>query len=55
MKRKPLKPLIRGGGYLPSDDYTPLVYPGGKTTLDAKDDPPEDANEEQDTKTTTGE
>lgn len=54
MKRKPLKPLIRGGGYLPSDNYTPLVYSGGKTTLDAKGNTPEDANEEQDAKTTTG-
>lgn len=34
MKDKPLKPLVRDGGFLPSDRYTPLVYPGGKTTLD---------------------
>lgn len=34
MKDKPLKPLVHGGSFLPSDRYTPLVYPGGKTTLD---------------------
>ena len=33
MSKKPLKPLIQGGGFLPSDDSTPLVYPGGRTTL----------------------
>lgn len=32
MSKKPLKPLIRGGGFLPSDNWTPLVYPGGRTT-----------------------
>lgn len=34
MKNKPLKPLVRGGSFLPTDSYTPLVYPGGKTTQD---------------------
>lgn len=29
--KKPLKPLIRDGGFLPSDNWTPLVYPGGST------------------------
>lgn len=32
MSNKPLKPLVRGGGCLPSDNWTPLVYPGGSTT-----------------------
>ena len=32
MSNKPLKPLVRGGGVIPSDNWTPLVYPGGKTT-----------------------
>ena len=32
--KKPLMPLIRGGGFLPSDNWTPLVYPGGRTTHD---------------------
>ena len=27
----PLKPLVRGGGYYPSDKGIPLVYPGGFT------------------------
>lgn len=34
MSNKPLKPLVRGGGFLPSDNWTPLVYPGGGTTHD---------------------
>lgn len=33
MSNKPLKPLVRGGGFLPSDNWTPLVYPGGRTTF----------------------
>lgn len=32
MSKKPLKPLIQGGGFFPSDNWTPLVYPGGRTT-----------------------
>lgn len=32
MSNKPLKPLVRGGGFIPSDNWTPLVYPGGRTT-----------------------
>ena len=37
---KPLKPLVRGGGYYPSNRMTPLVYPGGYTTVveDGEDD-----------------
>lgn len=34
MKKKPLTPLVKNGGYIASKDYTPLVYPGGKTTQD---------------------
>lgn len=30
---RPLKPFIRGGGYYPSNRFTPLVYPGGYTTI----------------------
>ena len=33
---RPLKPLIRGGGYYPSNRWTPLVYPGGYTTMQVK-------------------
>ncbi len=33
---KPLKPLVRGSGYYPSDKGIPLVYPGGFTTSDEK-------------------
>lgn len=29
---RPLKPLVRGGGYYPSNKWTPLVYRGGYTT-----------------------
>jgi len=29
---RPMKPLVRGGGYYPSSRWTPLVYPGGYTT-----------------------
>ena len=38
---KPLKPFVRSGGYYPSAKYTPLVYPGGYTTLNAKNGKPE--------------
>ena len=30
---RPLKPLIRGGSYYPSNNWIPLVYPGGYTTM----------------------
>lgn len=33
MARKPLRPLIRGGGFYPSRKWTPLVYNGGYTTM----------------------
>lgn len=33
---KPLKPLVRGGGSLPSKKRIPLVYPGGYTTLNER-------------------
>ena len=29
---RPMKPLVRGCGYYPSNRLTPLVYPGGYTT-----------------------
>lgn len=35
---RPLKPLVRGGGYYPSRKWTPLVYPGGYTTMDGGSD-----------------
>ena len=31
---RPLKPLVRDGGYYPSKQWTPLVYNGGYTTMD---------------------
>ena len=34
---KPLKPFIRGGGFYPSRKWTPLVYPGGRTTMSDED------------------
>lgn len=30
---RPLKPLVRGGGYYPSSKWTPLVYTGGRTAM----------------------
>lgn len=36
---RPLKPLVRGGGYYPSRRLTPLVYPGGYTTANGGDQP----------------
>ena len=30
--KKPLTPLVKKGSYIASKHYTPLVYPGGKTT-----------------------
>ena len=41
MARKPLRPLIRSGGYYPSKKWTPLVYPGGYTTMDGGGEQPE--------------
>ena len=35
---RPLKPLVRGGGYYPSNKWTPLVYKGGYTTMDGGKD-----------------
>lgn len=35
---RPLKPLVRGGGYYPSNKWTPLVYNGGYTTMDGGSD-----------------
>lgn len=29
---RPMKPLVKSGGYYPSNRWTPLVYPGGYTT-----------------------
>ena len=29
---RPMKPLVRGGGFYSSKRLTPLVYPGGYTT-----------------------
>lgn len=37
---RPLKPLVRGGGYYPSRKWTPLVYNGGYTTKPAEETPP---------------
>lgn len=37
---RPLKPLVRGGGYYPSRKWTPLVYNGGYTTMDGGGEPP---------------
>lgn len=34
---RPLKPLVRGGGFYPSNKWTPLVYQGGKTTKQTED------------------
>lgn len=36
---RPLKPFIRGGGYFPSKRWTPLVYPGGYTTMNGGEQP----------------
>lgn len=42
---KPLKPFVRGGGYYPSNRYTPLVYNGGYTTQNGEEDLPKDYTE----------
>lgn len=39
MARKPLRPLIRSGGYYPSRKWTPLVYAGGYTTANGGGEP----------------
>ena len=36
---RPLKPFIRGGGYYPSNKWTPLVYNGGYTTMNGGEEP----------------
>lgn len=36
---RPLKPFVRGGGYYPSNRWTPLVYPGGYTTANGGGQP----------------
>lgn len=42
---KPLKPLIRGGGgFYPSNKWTPLVYNGGYTTADGGEEPSDPLN-----------
>ncbi len=40
---RPLKPLVRGGGYYPSRLWTPLVYPGGYTTANGGGQPEPEA------------
>ena len=47
MNKKPLKPYIRGGGFLPSDRWPPLVYPGGRTTPDKGNNAGEIVSENQ--------
>lgn len=39
MARKPLRPLIRIGGFYPSRKWTPLVYAGGYTTANGGGEP----------------
>ena len=39
MARKPLRPLIRSGGFYPSRKWTPLVYAGGYTTANGGNPP----------------
>lgn len=50
MSNKPLKPLIRGGGCLPSDNWTPLVYPGGSTTRNQGNNAGENGGGDQNSK-----
>lgn len=33
---RPMRPLVRSGGYYPSRRYIPLVYPGGHTTMEGE-------------------
>lgn len=39
---KQMKPLVRGGGYYPSNRWTPLVYPGGYTTIAVEENEDDD-------------
>ena len=36
---RPMKPLVRSGGYYPSNRWIPLVYPGGYTTMNSGGEP----------------
>ena len=36
---RPMKPLVRSGGYYPSNRWTPLVYAGGYTTANGGGEP----------------
>lgn len=36
---RPMKPLVKSGGYYPSRRWTPLVYPGGYTTMNGGEPP----------------
>ena len=36
---RPMKPLVRGGGFYPSRKWTPLVYAGGYTTANGGGEP----------------
>lgn len=36
---RPMRPLVRSGGYYPSNKWTPLVYPGGYTTMNGGEPP----------------
>ena len=36
---RPMKPLVKSGGYYPSNRWTPLVYPGGYTTMNGGGSP----------------
>ena len=37
---RPMKPLVKSGGYYPSKQWTPLVYPGGYTTANGGGEQP---------------
>lgn len=36
---RPMKPLVKSGGYYPSNRWIPLVYPGGYTTMNGGGEP----------------
>lgn len=36
---RPMKPLVKSGGYYPSNRWIPLVYPGGYTTMNGGEPP----------------
>jgi hypothetical protein len=38
---RPMKPLVKSGGYYPSNRWTPLVYQGGYTTQNGSGEQPE--------------